>query len=86
MVNDTYPVPFQSSACKVALDNLTASIVHSITRDVKAAQELLGHSRLSTTADVYTRVNRVVGEQATEALAKAILADPEVDLATQTTQ
>jgi len=58
------------------------SIVHSITRDVKTTQELLGPSRLSTTADIYTHVEKVVGEQASEALAKAIT-DHEIPLASE---
>ena len=49
------------------------SIVHALTRDLKAAQELLGHSRISTTSDIYVHLDESVAEEATEALAKAII-------------
>jgi integrase len=62
------------------------SIVHSITRDVKTTQELLGHSRLSTTADIYTHVDNAVGEEASEALARAIVPDENFALASKLIQ
>jgi integrase len=49
------------------------SIVHAITRDLKMAQSLLRHSRIDTTADIYVHVDEAVAEEATEALAKAII-------------
>lgn len=52
-----------------------ASIVHTQTRDIKAAQELLGHSRIETTSAYYIHLDEAVAEEATEALAQAIIPD-----------
>jgi integrase len=62
------------------------NIVHSVTRDVKTVQSLLGHSRLSTTADIYTQVEKPVAEEASEALAKAIVSDEDIALASDKIQ
>ena len=48
------------------------SIVHAVTRDLKLTQELLGHSRISTTSDIYVHLDERFAEEATEALATAI--------------
>ena len=52
-----------------------ATLVHTQMRDLKAAQELLGHSRIDTTADVYVHVNGAVAEEATEMLAREVIPD-----------
>jgi len=62
------------------------NIVHSKTRDVKTVQSLLGHSRIGTTADIYTQVEKVVGEEPSEALAKVIVSDNDVPLASDKIQ
>lgn len=49
------------------------SIVHAQTRDLKMAQQLLRHSRIDTTADVYVHVDEAVAGEATEALAQLII-------------
>lgn len=54
--------------------------------DGKTTQELLGHSRLSTTADIYAHVDTAVGEEASEALAKAIVPDEDFELASDLIQ
>jgi integrase len=48
------------------------SIVHAQTGDLKLAQELLGHSRLATTSDIYIHLPEKVAAKATEILAREI--------------
>jgi integrase len=49
------------------------TILHAATRDVKVAQEILGHSRIETTANIYTHTERRVVREATEVLAREIV-------------
>ena len=48
------------------------SIVHALTGDLKLAQELLGHSRISTASDIYIHMPEDVAAKATEILAREI--------------
>ncbi len=48
------------------------SIIHSMTGDIKLAQEQLRRTQMSTTSDTYVHVECKVSERASEALAKAI--------------
>jgi len=50
------------------------SILHNATRDAKLVQNTLGHSRVSTTLDIYVHVDPKAAEQGTELLAKEITA------------
>jgi integrase len=51
-----------------------ASIVHSLTSDLKLAQELLGHATIATTADIYTHLlDEAKAGAATELLASEFI-------------
>ena len=65
-------VPFQkrASGCH-AFRRFVASVIHKQTGSLKLAQEQLGHSTLSTTADIYTSVDEEQVAETAEALGKA---------------
>lgn len=45
------------------------------------AQELLGHTRISTTSDIYVHVPEKVAQEATEILAREIVGERATELA-----
>jgi len=51
------------------------SILDRKTGDVKLVQEVLGHSRISATADIYVHVEPTVVEYATGLLASEVIGD-----------
>jgi integrase len=51
------------------------SILHSATGNAKLVQNTLGHSRVSTTLDIYVHVDPKAAEQGTELLTKEIIGD-----------
>ena len=48
------------------------SNVHTATGNLKLIQEFLGHSRISTTSDIYVHVPETMTGQATEIMVKEI--------------
>jgi integrase len=65
-------IPFQkrASGCH-AFRRFVASMIHKQTGSLKLAQQQLGHSTLSTTADIYTSVDEEQVTETAEALGKA---------------
>jgi len=64
-------IPFQkrASGCH-AFRRFVASTIHKQTRSLTLAQQQLGHSTLSTTADIYTSVDEEQVTETAEALGK----------------
>jgi integrase len=64
-------IPFQkrTSGCH-AFRRFVASVIHKKTGSLKLAQQQLGHSTLSTTADIYTSVDEEQVAETAEALGK----------------
>jgi integrase len=54
------------------LRHTAGSIVHTATGNLKLIQEFLGHSRISTTSDIYVHVPETMTGQATEIMVKEI--------------
>ena len=52
------------------------SLIHRETNSIKLAQQQLGHSKLSTTADIYVHPDAAEAKKAAEALARAISCPP----------
>src|SRR5262249_3893082 len=61
--------------CNQAFRHSAATIVNQKTGNLKLVQKLLGHSNLSTTADVYTHTSAHADRSAALALEQAIYGD-----------
>ena len=64
----------RESGCH-AFRHLTASIIHEATGSLKLAQTQLGHSKISTTGDIYTHVQESELERTAEVLERALAGD-----------
>ncbi len=66
-------VPFRkrASGCQ-AFRHLAASVIHEATGSLKLAQKQLGHSRISTTGDIYTHVEDKELDKSALALEQAL--------------
>lgn len=58
-----------------AFRHSAASLINNRTGNLKLAQNLLGHSNLSTTADLYTHTSTEAQREASEVLEKAVFSD-----------
>jgi integrase len=58
-----------------AFRHSAASLINNRTGNLKLAQNLLGHSNLSTTADLYTHTSTEAQREASEVLEKAVFGD-----------
>ena len=55
-----------------------ASIIHQATGSLKLAQSQLGHSKISTTSDIYTHVDDLELERSSSALNQALAPEKDV--------
>lgn len=56
-----------------AFRHSAGSLLYEMTRDLQQVKELLGHSRIGTTSDIYLHVGEAVRGEATQALASMLI-------------